>query len=43
MAGEIKKRFKASEVLIHTIGPVITAHAGPGTMAVFFMADSRAE
>jgi len=43
MADEVKKRFGAKETLIHSIGPVITAHAGPGTMAIFFMAESRNE
>ena len=43
MADEVKKRFGAKETLIHSIGPVITAHAGPGTMAIFFIADSRNE
>jgi len=43
MENEIKKRFGAKYVLIHTIGPVISAHVGPGTMAVFFLGDSRAE
>jgi len=42
MAEEMKKRFGAKEVMIHSVGPVITAHSGPGTMAIFFMADSRA-
>ena len=43
LADEVKTRFGAKEVLIHDIGPVITTHSGPGTMALFFMADSRTE
>ncbi len=29
------------EVLVHTIGPVIGAHAGPGTIALFFLGTHR--
>jgi len=43
MAEEMKKRFGAKEVMIHSVGPVITAHSGPGTMAIFFTGDSRTE
>ncbi|MCG0275189.1 MAG: DegV family protein [Thermosediminibacteraceae bacterium] len=32
----IKKKFNPKDVLVSWIGPVIGAHAGPGTVAVFF-------
>ena len=28
-------------VIINDLGPVITCHSGPGTMAVYFTANSR--
>lgn len=43
LADEVRKRFNAKEILIHSIGPVVTAHSGPGTIAIFFMAGSRTE
>ncbi|HLV10524.1 MAG TPA: DegV family protein [Halanaerobiales bacterium] len=33
----IKERFGAKEFMIHTIGGVIGAHVGPGTLALFFL------
>ena len=33
--------FEPKEVLITAIGAIIGAHSGPGTMAVFFMGESR--
>lgn len=42
VAGLIKKGLpKVSEVLISPCGAIIGAHSGPGTMAVFFLADKR--
>lgn len=38
---EIKRRFGISEFLINNIGPTIGAHAGPGTIALFFEGTSR--
>lgn len=38
---EIEKRFGISSFMIHYIGPVIGSHAGPGTIALFFMGDER--
>lgn len=38
---EIKKRFGIEKFLIHNIGPTIGAHAGPGTIALFFLGESR--
>ncbi|SHM81693.1 EDD domain protein, DegV family [Caldanaerovirga acetigignens] len=36
LAMEIKQRYNPKDVVISWIGPVIGAHAGPGTLAVFF-------
>ncbi len=41
VADEIKQRFSTKEIYISTVGPVIGSHAGPGTMAVFFLANNR--
>ena len=38
---EIKSRFGIEKFMINHIGPVIGAHAGPGTVALFFMGDRR--
>ena len=37
----IKEKLPEVEVLIHTVGPVIGAHSGPGTMAVFCFGSPR--
>ena len=41
VAEEIKTRFGIKECMINHIGPTIGAHAGPGTIALFFMGDIR--
>ena len=41
VAAEVKKRFGTRDVVINTIGPVIGAHAGPGTVALFFLGTKR--
>lgn len=41
VADEIKKRFGIEKFLINPIGPTIGAHAGPDTIALFFMGDER--
>ncbi|MFR3090997.1 MAG: hypothetical protein ACLTMP_04015 [Eggerthella lenta] len=38
---EVKERFGVKEVVINYVDPVIGAHSGPGTMALFFLADKR--
>ena len=38
---QIKERFGMEHFLINNIGPTIGAHAGPGTIALFFMGESR--
>ncbi len=41
VADEIRKRFGIENFMINHIGPTIGAHAGPGTIALFFMGESR--
>ena len=41
VAEDIKKRFGNTDVHLNTIGPVIGAHAGPGTVALFFWGKQR--
>ena len=41
VASLVKERFGVSEVVINYVDPVIGAHSGPGTMALFFLADKR--
>lgn len=41
MESAIKERIPGVEVYTHTVGPVIGAHSGPGTMAVFCFGKSR--
>lgn len=37
----IQERFGMEHFLISNVGPVIGAHSGPGTIALFFMGESR--
>lgn len=37
----IRERFGMEHFLINNVGPVIGAHSGPGTIALFFMGESR--
>ena len=37
----IKERFGCTKFEVNILDPVIGAHAGPGTVALFFMADGR--
>lgn len=37
----IKDTYQPSEIVYNEIGPIIGAHSGPGTIAVFFMGDHR--
>ena len=41
LVDEIKKRFGCTDFCVNILDPVIGAHAGPGTLALFFMADHR--
>lgn len=38
---EINRRFGINKCIINCIGPTIGAHAGPGTVALFFLGESR--
>lgn len=38
---QIKERFGIQNFMINHIGPTIGAHSGPGTIALFFMGESR--
>jgi DegV family protein with EDD domain len=37
----IKEKYQVKEVVYHEIGPIIGAHSGPGTIAVFFVGNHR--
>lgn len=41
LAAMVKKEFGVKDVIIHHVGPVIGAHSGPGTMALFFLGTHR--
>ncbi len=41
LANKIKKELGVKNIMINWIDPVIGAHSGPGTMAVYFLASSR--
>ena len=41
LAGIMRERFHVKDVKINYVGPVIGAHSGPGTVALFFMGTAR--
>ena len=41
LANLAKETFSPQDVVLNQIGPVIGAHSGPGTLAIFFLATSR--
>ena len=41
VADMVKKRFGVVDVVINYVGPVIGAHSGPGTVALFYMGTDR--
>lgn len=41
VAGLVKEKMGAKEVMINNIGTVIGSHTGPGVIAVFFMGNKR--
>ena len=41
VAEDVKARFGTKEVVINYVGPVIGAHSGPGTVALFFLGSKR--
>ena len=38
---QIQQKLGVPEVIVHPIGPVIGAHSGPGTVALFFLGSQR--
>lgn len=41
VAAEVRRRLKVPEVVINYVDPVIGAHSGPGTVALFFLGTER--
>lgn len=41
VAGLVRERFGVTDIVINYVDPVIGAHSGPGTMALFFLASER--
>ena len=41
VAADVKARFGVKDVVINYVGPVIGAHSGPGTLALFFLGTHR--
>ena len=41
VAEDVRRRFGVKQVILNNIGPVIGAHAGPGTVALFFLGTER--
>ena len=37
----VEERFGTREIVINHVGPVIGAHSGPGTLALFFLGTQR--
>lgn len=41
LKGELTKEFGKLDITVNYVDPVIGAHSGPGTLALFFLADHR--
>ena len=41
LAQQIRDNFSPREILVNPVGPVIGAHSGPGTLALFFLGEKR--
>ena len=41
LAGVIRQKFGIQDIVINFVGPVIGAHSGPGTVALFFLGTQR--
>ena len=41
VANKVKEHFPVKNVLVHILDPVIGAHSGPGTVALFFVGKER--
>jgi len=41
LADMVRARWNVKDVIINNVGPVIGAHSGPGTVALFYMGSER--
>ena len=41
LAGRLKSELSVKDVIISYVGPVIGAHSGPGTLALFYLGTQR--
>ncbi|MEG0972457.1 MAG: DegV family protein [Lachnospiraceae bacterium] len=41
VASQVKERFGIDQFIIHSVGPTIGTHSGPGTMALFYLGEYR--
>ena len=41
LADLIREEFSPEELYINYVGPVIGAHSGPGTLALFYIGNER--
>ncbi len=41
LAAMIREKYPVKDIIINFVGPVIGSHSGPGTIALFFLGDSR--
>lgn len=41
VSAAVKTKYGVGEVVINCLDPVIASHAGPGTLAIFFMGENR--
>lgn len=41
VANRVREKFGVKDIYIYFIGPVIGAHSGPGTVALFFIGEHR--
>ena len=41
VADDVRERFGTKDIVINNVGPVIGAHSGPGTLALFFLGTKR--
>jgi DegV family protein with EDD domain len=41
VADQLRQQFGVSDIIVHFLDPVIGAHSGPGTVALFFQTDQQ--
>lgn len=41
VAEQVRQKFGVQDIRINYVGPVIGAHSGPGTVALFFIGTQR--